>query len=116
MNLTERQNLVCEISDTFKSIHGIRPRWMNFDAMTIEQLREEAADLQRQIERDMQEEREAAEREAACLVPSAPWTIGDLAGLDEVRAENKAEEALMAKLENDPRMYPGEENTPWYTA
>ena len=34
--------------------------------------------------------------------------------LDEIRAENAAEEALMAKLENDPRMYPGEENTPYY--
>lgn len=28
--------------------------------------------------------------------------------LDEIRAENAAEEALMAKLENDPRMYPSE--------
>ena len=87
MTLTERQNLVCEISDTYKSIHGIRPRWMNFDGMTIEELREEAADLQRQIERDIREEQEAREREAACLVPSPAWTIGDFC--DAVIALNR---------------------------
>lgn len=34
--------------------------------------------------------------------------------LAEVRAENAEEERRIAALENDPRMYPGEENTPWY--
>lgn len=87
MTLTERQNLVCEISDTYKSLNGIRPRWMNFDTMTIEQLREEAADLQRQVEREIREEQEAAEREAAALKPSPAWTIGDFC--DAVIALNR---------------------------
>jgi hypothetical protein len=86
MTLTERQNLICEISDTYKSLNGFRPRW-NFSAWTTEQLREEAADLQRQVERDIREEQEAAEREAACLVPSPAWTIGDFC--DAVIALNR---------------------------
>ena len=77
MTLTERENLICEISDNYKSLNGFRPRW-NFSAWTTEMLREEAADLQRQIERDIREEQEAHEREMACLVPSPAWTIGDL--------------------------------------
>lgn len=87
MTLTERQELAGYISDTYKSLNGIRPRWIDFENAPIEALREEAADLQRQVERDIREEQEAAEREAAAMVPSPAWTIGDFC--DAVIALNR---------------------------
>lgn len=38
----DRDFLATYIYDEYKTAHGIRPRWMNFDAMSIEELREEA--------------------------------------------------------------------------
>jgi hypothetical protein len=37
----ERMLLASEISDSYKAIHGIRPRWIRTDLMTLAQLRAE---------------------------------------------------------------------------
>jgi len=37
----ERSLLVSEISDSYKSLHGIRPRWIRTDLMTLAELRAE---------------------------------------------------------------------------
>lgn len=52
-----RENLICYIYDEYKTAHGIRPRWMDFDAMSDQELE----DLADQVERDCIE---AAEHEA----------------------------------------------------
>jgi len=87
---TERDVLISDISDTFKSVNGFRPRW-NWDAWSIEDLRAELKDLLADLAREMAEERAAKQREEDAKKPSPRWTIGDL-----------------ASIENDPRMYPSE--------
>ena len=46
----ERADLQSYISDTFKAIHGIRPRWMNLNEMSLED------DVIASIKRDRAEE------------------------------------------------------------
>lgn len=36
--LTVRDALICQISDNYKDMHGIRPRWINFDGLSDEEL------------------------------------------------------------------------------
>ena len=56
----ERQDLASYISDTFKSINGIRPRWMNLREWSLDDLRAEAKSLEDEvvasIKRDRAEE------------------------------------------------------------
>ena len=56
----ERADLASYISDTFKAINGIRPRWWNLREWSLDDLRKEANDLQSQvvasIERDRRQE------------------------------------------------------------
>ena len=56
----ERQDLASYISDTFKSINGIRPRWWNLREWSLDDLRAEAKTLEvevvESIKRDRAEE------------------------------------------------------------
>ena len=45
----ERADLQSYISDTFKVIHGIRPRWMNLNEMSLEDLRAEAKSVEDEV-------------------------------------------------------------------
>lgn len=61
----EREFLSTYIYDEYKSVHGIRPRWMDFDAMSIEELRESANRLEQEIIESIA--REKVEQEAATI-------------------------------------------------
>ena len=61
----ERADLASYISDTFKAIHGIRPRWMNLSEMSIEDLRAEAKSVEDEVVATIKQERaEEAHRQA----------------------------------------------------
>ena len=34
--LSYKEQLAAQHYDFYKDVHGIRPRWMNYDAMTVE--------------------------------------------------------------------------------
>ena len=40
MNLTERENLECILSDCYKEVWGIRPRFLNMAEMSISELQD----------------------------------------------------------------------------
>lgn len=52
----EKDELGSTYSDFYKEVHGIRPRWVNHDAVTVEWYREALAQLQ--VESDEQWERQ----------------------------------------------------------
>ena len=58
----EKQDLLSYISDTYKSVYGFRPRWGSewLNNATLEDLREEAADLEAAVLRDIEDEKRAA--------------------------------------------------------
>ncbi len=57
--MSRRDQLAATHYDFYKDVHGIRPRWMNYDAMTEEQLEEELEQLSREAEVQAAEEAEA---------------------------------------------------------
>ncbi len=70
--MTERDDLISYIWDAYKDANGIRPRWMDFASMSIEDLRETADRLSDEIGRQIREREEhAAEVKAAMLDPDA---------------------------------------------
>ena len=56
MNLTERENLECILSDCYKEVWGIRPRFLNMAEMSISELQEM---IDRLAEESMQMEEES---------------------------------------------------------
>lgn len=46
--LSRKEQLAATHYDFYKDVHGIRPRWMNYDAMTEEQLEKELEQLERE--------------------------------------------------------------------
>jgi hypothetical protein len=77
----ERHLLVGEIWDIYKSINGIRPRWINFNEMSDAELREMRDSLidegREQREMELRAEREEEERKARLLAPAPAITLGD---------------------------------------
>lgn len=65
--MTERDDLISYIWDAYKDLHGIRPRFMNFDAMSIEDLRKEADFLSESIGAEIRRAREHNEAVYAAL-------------------------------------------------
>ncbi len=57
--MSRRDQLAATHYDFYKDVHGIRPRWMNYDAMTEEQLEQELEQLGREAEVQAAEEAEA---------------------------------------------------------
>ena len=59
----ERADLACYISDTFKALNGIRPRWWDLREWSLADLRAEAKSLEDEIvESIKQDKRDAHER------------------------------------------------------
>ena len=53
----EREDLASYISDTFKSINGIRPRWWDMREWSLEDLRAEAKSLEDEVVASIKQER-----------------------------------------------------------
>ena len=55
----EKRDLLSYISDTYKSVYGFRPRWGSewLNNATLKDLREEAADLEAAVLRDIEDEK-----------------------------------------------------------
>ena len=53
----EREDLASYISDTFKSINGIRPRWWGLNDWSLEDLRAEAKSLEDEVVASIKQER-----------------------------------------------------------
>jgi len=73
----ERYMLESYIYDTYKDVNGIRPRWIQFDQMSIDELQKMADDLACEIdyecnkmERRNQEAKEAKESEVKAMCES----------------------------------------------
>jgi len=64
---TERADLMSYISDTTKSLWGFRPRWGSewIKNATLADLRQEAADLEKEVKREIELAREERARQAA---------------------------------------------------
>ena len=61
--ISERQDLASYISDTFKAINGIRPRWWDMREWSLADLRAEAQSLEDEVvESIKQDKRDAHER------------------------------------------------------
>jgi len=52
-----RNDLVTYIYDEYKGIHGIRPRWIDFDSMSIDDLKEMADDIEKEIKAEAEWEK-----------------------------------------------------------
>ena len=59
----ERQDLSLFIYDEYKSVHGIKPRWMNFESMSDEELVRTADNLEQEII-EQEAQRELDEKQA----------------------------------------------------
>ena len=85
--LTERQQLLSDISDDYKSLNGMRPRW-NMDFMTIDDLRQFhnqiLTDLKHVMEWERQEERNHNLAVERAMTRHSGWSIGELTGIDLV--------------------------------
>ena len=57
--MTKHEQLAAEHYDFYKEIHGIRPRWMNYEEMSVEELEAELESLAVDAKRVF-DEREAA--------------------------------------------------------
>ena len=61
----ERYNMESTIWDLYKDVHGIRPRWMNFEAMSDAELEAEYNSLLVELEEENKREAEEQERAVA---------------------------------------------------
>jgi hypothetical protein len=55
--ISERQDLASYISDTFKAINGIRPRWWDLREWSLDDLRAEAKSLEDEVVESIKQER-----------------------------------------------------------
>lgn len=60
--LSRKEQLAATHYDFYKDVHGIRPRWMNYDLMTEEELEQELEQLGRDSEQQAKIEAEEQER------------------------------------------------------
>jgi hypothetical protein len=71
-----RDDLIGYISDEYKSVHGIRPRWMNFSDMSLAELREEADRIEQMVIEDIRKDELKAQREEEEAIRfCAEWQI-----------------------------------------
>jgi len=59
--MSRRDQLAATHYDYYKDVHGIRPRWMNYDAMTEQELEQELEALSKQAEVVFAEEKKMQE-------------------------------------------------------
>lgn len=67
-----RDDLVGYISDTYKELNGIRPRFFDWDAMTIQELEAEADALSAQVEYEIHRDRLEMEAALGAMLEYAP--------------------------------------------
>ncbi len=60
--MTEKEQLECSLWDAYKDAHGVRPRFMNMEAMSLDELKEE---LERCCDAIMRNEKQRMIEEAA---------------------------------------------------
>ena len=63
--MSRKDQLAATHYDFYKSVHGVRPRWMNYDAMTEQELEAEMESLSREADSVFAEE---AKQEAEAIV------------------------------------------------
>ena len=63
--LSYKEQLAAEHYDFYKEVHGIRPRWMDYDAMTVEELEAEMAQLSKEADYVFAEEKRIQEENVA---------------------------------------------------
>lgn len=51
-DMTEKQQLECMLWDAYKDAHGVRPRFMNMETMSVEELKEQLEFCCAEIERN----------------------------------------------------------------
>jgi len=86
----EKIDLINQISDDYKSLHGMRPRMIKYEELTIEQLRTIAADLAEDIKNEMdREEQDEKQHQVATQNALTPkkWTVGDVSNLEEIHPD-----------------------------
>lgn len=62
--MTEKEQLECSVWDAYKDAYGVRPRFMNMETMTIEELKAQLEQCVAEIERNEQQ-REIDEERAS---------------------------------------------------
>lgn len=67
----QRHDLICTIWDLYRDVTGMRPRHMDFDSMSFEELEAEVASLWRMAEADAEREAEIEAQELAWLQEDA---------------------------------------------
>lgn len=72
--MAKREDLIDLIWDMYKDAHGVRPRGVNFDAMSEQDLEEMIAHLQTSIDVQIQTKR-AAEADAIALFEQSITTL-----------------------------------------
>jgi len=91
----EKSYLISQISDDYKSLHGMRPRMIKYDELSIEELRQIADELSQNIhdmlERERNDEKQHQSATQNAMTPKK-WTVGDITGLEEIHPEDTAEE------------------------
>ena len=90
----ERADLASYISDTFKAINGVRPRWWDLREWSLDDLRAEANTLQDEVvESNLRERAEEAHRQqemadhhmaVALAMKPIPLTFKPFANLKEI--------------------------------
>jgi len=63
--MNRKEQLVATHYDFYKDVHGVRPRWMNYDAMTEQELEQELDALSKEAEVVFAEEKRAEEKAIA---------------------------------------------------
>jgi hypothetical protein len=88
----KRSSAIDTFIDVYKDLNGIKPRWVNFDSMTTEEINKENESMYRQLEESIEEERKWEEARYA-----------EKARQDEIRRqeEKKREEELAESLSVD---------------
>jgi hypothetical protein len=82
-NLSRKQQLIVLISDTYKDLHGSRPRYIPFHEWSEESLENYLRGLERDLNVELRrEEEEEAMHQEICkrVMGKQPWSIGDIIG------------------------------------
>ena len=58
----DREGLISYIWEAYKDVNGIRPRWINFDKMTDQEIKEMADNLEKEVVAQIAREEERAKR------------------------------------------------------
>lgn len=64
----ERHCLVSSIWDGYKDINGIRPRWIDFDSMSMDELREMEDSIFAEAKREQEEEERATDLAVEAMI------------------------------------------------